>query len=109
MTNFTHLQSVVTNTLGHRVTTLRVLRGNELHCQIERGAAPALAQLLRAEFQTELVLMVANDRRADLGGLEVHYLFANSRAKTGSCTPPSSCPRLTPSSPGHLLLSGLAL
>lgn len=79
MTDFTHLQSAVTNTLGHRVMTLRVLRGNELHCQIERGAAPALAQLLRAEFQTELTLMVANDRSADLGALEVHYLFANSQ------------------------------
>lgn len=78
MTHLADLQSAVHHTLAERVTALRVLRGNELHCQIARGTAPVLAQMLRADFQTELTLMVANDRRTDRGAMEVHYLFANS-------------------------------
>ena len=80
MTDLTHLQSTLLSALDRPVQNLHVVRGNELHCQIERGAAPSLAQLLRAEFQTELALMVANDRGPDLGVLEVHYLFVNDRA-----------------------------
>lgn len=79
MTDLAHLQPALANALDNRVTNFRLQRGNELHCQIERGMAPLLAQMLRADFQTELTLMVANDRSADLGKLEVHYLFANGR------------------------------
>ncbi|MGB4977379.1 MAG: NADH-quinone oxidoreductase subunit C [Anaerolineae bacterium] len=79
MTDFARLQSVLTAAFAERVIALHIRRGNELHCQIERGAAPSLAQLLRADFQTELALMVANDRSADLDKLEVHYLFVNDR------------------------------
>ncbi|MFZ2618294.1 MAG: NADH-quinone oxidoreductase subunit C, partial [Anaerolineae bacterium] len=79
MTDFARLQFVLTAAFAERVIALHIRRGNELHCQIERGAAPSLAQLLRADFQTELALMVANDRSADLDKLEVHYLFVNDR------------------------------
>jgi Ni,Fe-hydrogenase III large subunit/Ni,Fe-hydrogenase III component G len=58
---------------------MHVRRGNELHFQIARGDALYLAEFLRADFGAELILMVANDRRADKGVLEVHYLFANDR------------------------------
>lgn len=36
-----------------------------------------LAALLQDDFRARLILMVANDRRADKGAFEVHYLFAN--------------------------------
>jgi Ni,Fe-hydrogenase III component G len=38
-----------------------------------------LAKILHADFNAELRLMVANDRRADKGVFEIHYLFVNDR------------------------------
>ena len=58
---------------------LHVRRGNELHFQIARGDVPDLAELLRAHFGAELMLMVVNDGRADKDAFELHYLFANNR------------------------------
>ena len=77
MTDFSQLELALADTLQDDVTEVRAVRANELHCQITRGAAPRLALMLRAAFQTELALMVANDRRADQGVFEVHYLFTN--------------------------------
>ena len=54
-----------------------LLRGNELHLQLARGEALSLAALLQNEYNAALILMLANDRRADLGLFEVHYLFAH--------------------------------
>ncbi len=79
MSFFSRLQSALSEHLGGRAARVRVKRGNELHCQIERGDAPLLAELLRKDFNAELILMVANDRRADKGVFEIHYLFAQSR------------------------------
>ncbi len=79
MSFFSRLQSALSEHLGGRAARVRVKRGNELHCQIERGDAPLLAELLRNDFNAELILMVANDRRADKGVFEIHYLFAQSR------------------------------
>ena len=79
MTDFTHLQSVLSENFGQRMTRVRVLRGNELHFQIARGDASRLAEILRQDFNAELTLMVANDRRAEKGLFEIHYLFVNSR------------------------------
>ena len=79
MADFSQLQSALADALQNDVTQVHVARANELHCQLARGAAPRLAQRLRTDFQTELALMVANDRRADQGVFEVHYLFANPR------------------------------
>jgi Ni,Fe-hydrogenase III large subunit/Ni,Fe-hydrogenase III component G len=79
MSDLSQVQSAIARYLDSRVDEIHIARGNELHCRIQRGAAPRLANLLRAEFHTELVLMVANDRRADEGVFEIHYLFANAR------------------------------
>ncbi len=65
MTDFSRLQSILAANFVGRVTNLGVRRGNELHVQLARGAAAPLAQLLRADFNTELILMVAADHRAD--------------------------------------------
>jgi Ni,Fe-hydrogenase III large subunit/Ni,Fe-hydrogenase III component G len=62
------------------VTDLRVVRGNELHCQVRSPAVQALAALLRSGFAAELTFMAATDRRAARGAFEVHYLFAPERA-----------------------------
>jgi Ni,Fe-hydrogenase III large subunit/Ni,Fe-hydrogenase III component G len=79
MTDFSSLQTALRNNLHGRAANMHVRRGNELHFQIARGDALYLAEFLRADFGAELILMVANDRRADKGVLEVHYLFANDR------------------------------
>ncbi len=62
-----------------RVTDVRVVRHNEVHCVVPQAAVPALAGLLRAGFGAELVFMAAADRRADRGAFEVHYLFTPER------------------------------
>jgi Ni,Fe-hydrogenase III large subunit/Ni,Fe-hydrogenase III component G len=62
-----------------RVTNVRVVRDNELHCVVSPTAVPAVAGLLRASFGAELIFMAATDRRAELGAFEVHYLFAPER------------------------------
>lgn len=79
MTDFTRLQLALVENFKGRATNVRVLRENELHFQIARGDAKRLAAILRADFNAELTLMVANDRRADKGVFEIHYLFVNDR------------------------------
>ncbi len=73
--DFSQLRNALAMTLADRCRQVQVRRDKELHCQLARGAAPQLAQLLRTQFQTELTLMVANDRRADCGEFEIYYLF----------------------------------
>ncbi|MGB7537099.1 MAG: NADH-quinone oxidoreductase subunit C [Anaerolineales bacterium] len=77
MTDLSQLQAALTDEFQGRISRVRILRGNELHFQIARGEAMRLAEILRGRYQAELVLMPANDRRADRGLFEVHYLFAN--------------------------------
>ena len=79
MTDFSRLRAALADNLQGRATNIRVRRANELHFQIVRGDVLSLAEFLRAGFGAELILMVANDRRADKGVFEVHYLFANDR------------------------------
>ncbi len=79
MTDFNRLRSALKANFRERVSSMRLLRDNELHFHISRGDAFKLAQLLRADFDAELQLMVANDRRADKGVFEIHYLFVNDR------------------------------
>jgi Ni,Fe-hydrogenase III large subunit/Ni,Fe-hydrogenase III component G len=76
MNQITHLQSKLAEQLRGKISPIRILRGNELHFQITRGEMLRLAENLR-ELKAELVLMVANDRRADKDIFELHYLFAN--------------------------------
>lgn len=77
MINFSSLQTSLTGQLPGKISNIRILRNNELHFQLARGEAIRLAEILRNDFKTELVLMIANDRCADKGIFEVHYLFSN--------------------------------
>ena len=70
MTDFSQIRSALAVALQDDIAQVQVVRANELHCRIARGAGPRLAQMLRAAFQTELALMVANDRRADQVSLD---------------------------------------
>jgi Ni,Fe-hydrogenase III large subunit/Ni,Fe-hydrogenase III component G len=79
MTKFNLLQSVLKENFHERISNFHTLRGNELHFQISPGDAIPLAKLLHAEFGSKLQLMVANDRRAEKGVFEIHYLFVNDR------------------------------
>nr|MBI2905980.1 NADH-quinone oxidoreductase subunit C [Chloroflexota bacterium] len=79
MTDFSRLQSALAENFKGRATNIRARRENELHFQIARGDAPRLAEILRGDFNAKLTLMVANDRRADKGVFEIHYLFVNDR------------------------------
>jgi len=76
MNNFLNLQTTLAAQFEGRVSRMQVRRGNELHLQVERGEALALANLLHNDFNAVLALMVANDCRANRGVFEVHYLFA---------------------------------
>lgn len=77
MNNFLDLQSALTAQFQERISNMRIQRDNELHFQVARGGALRLASLLQDDFNAALILMVANDRRADKGVFEVHYLFCN--------------------------------
>jgi len=79
MTKFTQLQSALTENFHEHISNVRIQRGNELHFQISPGDALPLAKILHADFDSELRLMVANDRRADKGVFEIHYLFVNDK------------------------------
>jgi Ni,Fe-hydrogenase III large subunit/Ni,Fe-hydrogenase III component G len=79
MTRLSQLSGVLAEKLADRVSDVRLVRGNELHCAVRAPAVRALAEFLRAEVGAELIFMAATDRRADLGVFEVHYLFARER------------------------------
>jgi Ni,Fe-hydrogenase III large subunit/Ni,Fe-hydrogenase III component G len=64
-------------TFGDQARGVRRVRDRELHCRVAATRLPELATLLRLEGAAELRLMVGEDRRADLGGFAVHYLFAS--------------------------------
>jgi Ni,Fe-hydrogenase III large subunit/Ni,Fe-hydrogenase III component G len=80
MTDLAQIPAALKRQLNGRATNVLVRRGNELHVQIARDDLPRLAEVLRADCAAELILMVANDRRADRGCFEIHSLFANDRA-----------------------------
>jgi Ni,Fe-hydrogenase III large subunit/Ni,Fe-hydrogenase III component G len=79
VTDFSRLRSALEEKFKSGIVNLHVRRGNQLHFQIACGDVPVLAELLRAHFGAELMLMVANDRRADKNAFEMHYLFANNQ------------------------------
>lgn len=78
MNKISHLQTTLAELLPEQLSHFRTLRGNELHCQVTREGILSLAEILRERFATELALMAANDRRAEKGIFEIHYLFANA-------------------------------
>jgi Ni,Fe-hydrogenase III large subunit/Ni,Fe-hydrogenase III component G len=65
--------------LPGRATSVRIARGNEIHCRVDRAAVRDLFTSLNATFGAELQLMAGNDRRSDRGDFEIHYLFAHPR------------------------------
>ena len=75
MTQLSRAIEVITAGLGGHASRVRTVRGNELHCTIARADVPVLAGRLRADFEAELILMVAEDRRIDQRAFFVHYLF----------------------------------
>ena len=79
MSDLAQLQQTLAAALPDAVVDFQTPRPHHLYCRLARGAAPQVAKLLRNEYQSELTLLVANDRRADLGVYEVHYLFDNPR------------------------------
>jgi Ni,Fe-hydrogenase III large subunit/Ni,Fe-hydrogenase III component G len=79
MTDLSKVQAALESHLNGRAFDLHVRRDNELHLRVEGEPAARMAELLRVEFEAELALMVGNDRRAEKGTFEVHYLFANDR------------------------------
>jgi len=64
---------------AERLSDVRVVRDNEVHCTVRPAAVPALAAHLRIGFGAELIFMAASDRRAGSGAFEVTYLFAPER------------------------------
>jgi len=79
MTHLSRLTRALAQTLTDNVTEVRLVRGNELHCSVRAAVVPALAALLRAEFEAELIFMAATDRRVDHGAFQVHYVFGPER------------------------------
>ncbi len=77
MTDLTRVLEMLPRVADGAVTGVRVVRGNEIHCQVARGAVRELGTALHAEFGAELLLMVAEDRRVGHGVYAVHYLFAS--------------------------------
>lgn len=72
-----NLQATLAAQFQERISQFRILRGNELHFQAASEEVLRLAGLLTDDWAASLVLMVANDRRADKGVFEVAYVFAN--------------------------------
>jgi Ni,Fe-hydrogenase III large subunit/Ni,Fe-hydrogenase III component G len=60
-----------------RIFDVRIVRGNEIHCHIGRGAVEELGGVLHAEYGADLSLLIAEDRRPADGMFAVHYLFIN--------------------------------
>ena len=77
--DFSRLRSALAEKLKGGAVNLQVRRGNELHFQINREDVLDLAEFLRSHYGAELMLMVANARRANEGAFELHYLFTNNR------------------------------
>jgi Ni,Fe-hydrogenase III large subunit/Ni,Fe-hydrogenase III component G len=79
VTDFSRLQPALAERLKGGAVNLQVRRGNELHFQINREDVLDLAAFLRSHYGAELILMVANARRANEGAFELHYLFVNNQ------------------------------
>jgi Ni,Fe-hydrogenase III large subunit/Ni,Fe-hydrogenase III component G len=59
------------------VTNVRIGRDGAVSCAVEPASLVQLARTLYSVAGGELILLTADDRRADLGAFLVHYLFAN--------------------------------
>jgi Ni,Fe-hydrogenase III large subunit/Ni,Fe-hydrogenase III component G len=75
--NIKQIQSTLEDLFQDQIQNARIEHQNQLHFDLARGEAPRLAAVLHNELKASLVLMVGNDRVAEKGVFEVHYLFAN--------------------------------
>jgi Ni,Fe-hydrogenase III large subunit/Ni,Fe-hydrogenase III component G len=97
MTRLAQLMGVLTEKHADRVSDVRLVRANELHCAVLPPAVPALAGLLHMGFAAELIFMAAADRRAESGVFDVHYLFAPERENWfvhATAAVPADAPRI---------------
>jgi Ni,Fe-hydrogenase III large subunit/Ni,Fe-hydrogenase III component G len=65
---------------GIEVTDISTPRVNEVHCRVAAATVKGLADFCWKRLESELILMLADDRRATpTQAFGVHYLFANRR------------------------------
>jgi Ni,Fe-hydrogenase III large subunit/Ni,Fe-hydrogenase III component G len=68
-------------TAAVKVTDLAAPRANEVHCRVAPSDVKRLADLAWKQLDSELILMLADDRRQTaVPAFVVHYLFANRRS-----------------------------
>lgn len=80
MTDFTPVLTALKEKLTVPALDFQVRQANQLLLHLAAEEILPLAELLRGSYQTELTVMVANDRRAGQGCYEVNYLFINESA-----------------------------
>ncbi|PYR01740.1 MAG: formate hydrogenase, partial [Acidobacteria bacterium] len=62
------------------VSEVSTPRANEVHCRVAAAAVKGLADFAWKQLESELILMLADDRRqTPAPAFAVHYLFANRR------------------------------
>ncbi|MBI5876952.1 MAG: NADH-quinone oxidoreductase subunit C [Chloroflexi bacterium] len=79
MTDFDQLPAALAEQLDGRASGLHIRHGRAVYFQIARDDTRRVAEMMR-DAGAELILMTADDRRADRGGFDVHYLYAQRRA-----------------------------
>jgi Ni,Fe-hydrogenase III large subunit/Ni,Fe-hydrogenase III component G len=73
------LLAALTENLGECLAGLAVVRDREVHATAAGSDMPVVADALQTRLGADLLLMAADDRRADAGCFRVHYLFDNKR------------------------------
>jgi Ni,Fe-hydrogenase III large subunit/Ni,Fe-hydrogenase III component G len=79
MTDMRKIVSALEERLGPRLAAVEVARQREVHATAAGTDMPAIADVLQGELGAELLLMAADDRRADAGCFRIHYLFDHKR------------------------------
>jgi len=77
MTDFTPVLTALEQKFSRRTLPYQVRCDNQLHLRLADQEIVQAAELLREVFRAELIIMAANDRRADKGTFEVNYLFCS--------------------------------
>jgi Ni,Fe-hydrogenase III large subunit/Ni,Fe-hydrogenase III component G len=79
MKNCASISEALNHRLPGRIASIRSARVNELHCRADGKAVRDLYGVMSESFGAELILMIGNDRRAEQGTFEIHYLFAHAK------------------------------
>jgi len=82
MIAFSELTAALNTRLEDPLSDPHLVRDRELHARVPRAGAAAVTKLLRDEFGYELILMLADDRRADRALYEIHRLYARTADDT---------------------------